>query len=73
MYLTGDTGKNNQGGQLANFGRWGSFSTPAFRRHLDGHCNVTFHDGHGEPLTDYEIPAHVWFYLPWFNREEYAW
>ena len=70
VYLVGDTTRHPPYGHHTNFLRLGAHCTPTFR-HLE-HCNVVFHDGHVEPLEDAEIPAQVYCYLPWFNREEYA-
>ena len=70
VYLVGDTTRHPPYGHNSGFLRLGTTSTPTFR-HLE-HCNVVFHDGHVEPVMDAELPPQMRYYLPWFNREEYA-
>lgn len=69
MYLIGDTKRVPPYGHNYQFSR-GSWWCTADFRHLE-HANVLFHDRHVESMSDSEVQAEAWQYLPWWNREEY--
>jgi len=69
MYLSADTVKVPPYGHCYNLGI-GSWWNTTDTRHLE-HANMMFHDSHIEDLTTHEMEPEAFYYLPFFNREEY--